>query len=473
MQLRSPATTGRLSSFRLAIFAAAGVPIGAFVVTLSVYLPPFYASQLGLNLGAVGIAFMAVRVADILLDPALGLFMDRTVTPVGRFRPWLLAAVPVLIVGTYAIYLPQPGAGTLYLTFWLLVLYAGYSMGALSHAAWGAALVEEYHQRNRVYGWIQAVGVIGAVGVLFAPIVVERFLHTKVQGVLVMGWFVLLTIPLTFAITGFFAPEHVLPSHLRTEHFAPRDYLALMSRPDMVRNMLATLLTTLGPALSAPLYLFFFQEARGYSEPQTRVLLIIYILAGLPGPAFWTFISARFGKHHTIKIAALAYGIAQTVLLLLPRAHPLEMSFAMFSVGFIASAFAFLLRAMVADLCDEVRLETGKDRAALLFALWTSDAKIASTIAVGISYPLLALFGFNAAVGAVNTPLAMFGLQALYLVPPVTCVLLGGLSMFGYRLDEKRHGEIRMALSAKAEMLAMSVTESKIREAIAPSGAGR
>ena len=124
------------------------------------------------------------------------------------------------------------------------------------------------------------------------------------------------------------------------------------------------------------------------------------------------------------------------------------MSFAMFSVGFVASAFAFLVRAMIADVSDEVRLETGKDRTAMLYALVTSTNKIGSTVSVGVAYAILPLFGFIAKEGAVNTPDAIWGLQACYLVPPVLCVLIGGLAMWGYKLDEKRHSTIRAALGA-------------------------
>ncbi len=136
--------------------------------------------------------------------------------------------------------------------------------------------------------------------------------------------------------------------------------------------------------------------------------------------------------------------IAQTgfLLRLVPkRASSRLMSVAaLFSVGFVASAFAFLVRAMIADVSDEVRLETGKDRTAMLYAMVTSTNKVGSTLSVGIAYLILPLFGFVAKEGAVNTAeVPMWGLQACYLIPPVACVLLGGLAMFGYKLDEKRH----------------------------------
>jgi Na+/melibiose symporter-like transporter len=161
-------------------------------------------------------------------------------------------------------------------------------------------------------------------------------------------------------------------------------------------------------------------------------------------------VAQRFGKHQTVRIASVCYVIAQSALLALPKAHVYPMMAAMFSVGFVASAFAFLVRAMVADVSDEVRLETGKDRTGLLYALVTSTNKVGGTISVGVAYAILPLFGFVPTEGAVNTADAIWGLQACYLVPPVACVLIGGLAMWGYKLDETRHTKVRMALGASA-----------------------
>jgi Na+/melibiose symporter-like transporter len=127
----------------------------------------------------------------------------------------------------------------------------------------------------------------------------------------------------------------------------------------MLRILGADLFCTLGPAITAPLYLFFFEQARGYTPAEANYLLLIYIVAGLAGPSFWSFVARRFGKHHAIRIASVCYVVVQSVLLALPKAQPIAMAFAMFSVGFVASSFAFLVRAMVADVSDEVRLETG------------------------------------------------------------------------------------------------------------------
>ena len=440
----APIPTGRIATF-----AAGALPVGALVTTLGVYLTNYYASHIGISLAAVGGAFMAVRLLDISIDPLLGMAMDWTRTPFGKYRPWLAASAPILLFTVWMVYFPEKGVGTGYLIGWLVALYLGYSMLTLSQAAWGAALVGEYHQRSRVYGWIQAVGVVGAIGVLIVPIVISvLWKNAPLKGVPVMGVFIFASILVGALTTVIFAPEPEKAVVAKTERFGIRDYLALVARPEMLRIMCADMFCTLGPAITAPLYLFFFEQARGYTLPQANVLLLFYIVAGLFAPSFWARVARRFGKHQTIRIASLCYVVAQSALLALPKGYFFPMMGAMFMVGFVASAFGFLVRAMIADVSDEVRLETGKDRTGLLYALVTSTNKIGGTLSVGVAYAILPMFGFIPTEGAVNTPDAIWGLQACYLVPPVLCVLIGGFAMWGYKLDEKRHAEVRIALGA-------------------------
>ena len=443
-------STSQLTGVRIATFAAGAFPVGALVTTLGVYLTNYYAAHVGIPLAAVGISFMAVRLIDIVFDPLLGIAIDHTRTRIGKFRPWLALSAPILIVASIAIYFPPQGVSTLYLVGWLLAIYVGFSMLTLSQAGWGATLVAEYHQRSSVYGWIQAVGVMGAVGVLLVPGLLTSFWKSvPLHGVPLMGVFVLVAIVFGAGTTIFFAFEPDREAEGQGEHFGISDYLPLVRRPETLRLICTDMFCTLGPAITAPLYLFFFEQARLYTAAQANYLLLIYILAGLVAPAAWSRVAHRFGKHQTIRISAICYVIAQSTLVSLPSARPILMSFAMFTVGFIAGSFGFLVRAMIADVSDEVRLETGRDRTAMLYAFVTSTQKIGGTLSVGVAYVILPLFGFVAKEGVVNTADALWGLKACYLLPPVICVMIGGLAMWGYKLDEKRHTEIRLALSAR------------------------
>ena len=100
---------------RLLAFALPGLPIGGLAVALSVYLPRYYASHIGLSLQAVGVAFMAVRLVDMCFDPVIGVVMDHTQTRLGRYRVWLLGGAPLLAIPVYMLFLAPAGVTLVYL----------------------------------------------------------------------------------------------------------------------------------------------------------------------------------------------------------------------------------------------------------------------------------------------------------------------------------------------------------------------
>ncbi|HWD66937.1 MAG TPA: MFS transporter, partial [Caulobacteraceae bacterium] len=181
-----------------------------------------------------------------------------------------------------------------------------------------------------------------------------------------------------------------------------------------------------------------------------------YIGATLVGAPLWGRLARSIGKHRTLQIACVCYAVAQTTLMALPRVWPgyhlanmVPTIFGMFAVGFTASAFLLLIRAMVADYVDEVRLEGGQDITSLLFSLVTTTNKIGLSITTLFSFSILAMVGYNAKESAVNTPHAIFGLEMCYLFAPIILVFLGGALFFGYKLDARRHADIRAQLEAR------------------------
>lgn len=449
----SAAGNSRLPLPVVLAFSSTALPIAAIGLVMAVYLPRFFAGQLGLSLAAVGLAFTIVRLIDLAIDPLLGMAMDRTRSRIGRYRPWLLIGGPIVMLAAYMLFMAQPGITETYLVGWLLVLYLGVSILTLSQAAWGASLATDYHDRSRVYGVIQAVGVIGAVLILLLPLALGKA-GEGVNGVHAMGWFCILLIPVTLALCTLITPERVAPEVNTKEQVTLRDYWDLVRRPEMARLIFADLFMALGPGTTAALYLFFFHDARGYSTQQTGVLLVFFIGAGLVGAMFWGWLAQKIGKHRALIVSAVAYAVTQAALMIIP---PATMSLAipgMFSVGFVSSAFVLIVRAMVADVADEVRLETGKERVGLLYALVTTTQKIGSAITVGISFTVLDLVGYNAAEGAANTPEAIRGLELCYVFAPIILVFFGGAAFIGWKLDAKRHAEVRRQLDERDALAA-------------------
>ncbi|HEY0106737.1 MAG TPA: MFS transporter [Rhizomicrobium sp.] len=447
-----PKTT-RLPARLLAPFASASMPVSAIGIPLTVYLPNYFSSHIGLSLAAVGTVFGVVRLIDIVFDPLIGVAINATRTAFGRFRPWMVAGTPLMMVAAYMMFMAEPGASTLYMAGWLLVLYAGFSMLTLGHSAWAAALVPEYHERSRVYGWIQAIGVIAIVIILALPVVLSLGWHKSItEGVQAMGWFIIVITPLTVALCIAATGE---PRQAETtERITLKDYWTMLARASLLRILAADLFLALGPAITAALYLFFFTQVLGFTRTETNALLLIYIAAGLIGAPVWARVAKRLGKHNAVMLGCVLYGLAQALVFSLPRGDMSLMVPGMFFAGFVVSCFTFLIRAMVADISDEVRLDIGKDRAALLYGLITSTSKIGSALSVTTTFAILSAFGFEAKEGVVNSGIQLDALEGCYVVAPVLTMFVGAFALWGYKLDAVRHDGIRADLAARdASML--------------------
>lgn len=446
-------TSSKRTRSTLAIFSGPAFPLAALALPLVVYLPNFYASHVGVSMTVVGAIFSIVRLLDIGFDPLLGAVMDRTRTRWGRFRPWMAASIPLLMIAAFMVFNPPVGAPPAYLVASLVILYVGYSMAVLGHLAWGGILAGDYHERSKVYGWVQAATVSGMILVLILPIIIARTMkNAEAAGIASMGWFVIILTPITILLALWRVPEPV--SDAKT-HPATKlvDYLRVIRRPAVARIVLSTMAMATAPGITGAVFIFFFRQSRGFTAADTSLLLLIYFVGGLVGSPIWTALAKRIGKHRALIASCGYYILLQSLTLTFPKGSMAIGGPVMFLAGIAFSAYLILMRAMTADACDEARLDLGSDCTGMIYALNNAATKVGSAIGVAITFPLLQnVFGFNAKLPQ-NGDLAIMGLNLAFTILPITCVALGGLFMLGYHLNEQRHGEVREALARRDEEL--------------------
>jgi GPH family glycoside/pentoside/hexuronide:cation symporter len=442
----SAAPRGRLPLPRLLAFSLGSIPAYMLISMTGVYLPPFYAGKMGLSLAAIGATIGLLRLADLGLDLALGWLMDKTRTPMGRYRPWYFAGLPVLWLAVYKVFNPPADVDTSYLFGWYILLYVAYSMLVLGHSAWAAAISGSYNERSRIFGWMLGVGVFGSSFLGALPLLTHGAIApANPNSMPTIGWIIMCVSTVAVVIATLSTPEPISPT-ARMQRTSFKDYLAVFTNPSMFRLILADLFLVLGPGASAPIYVFFFREGKAFDAASVGLLLIPYGAAGIFGAPIWARIAQRLGKHRTVQLAGLGYAVMQTILMIVPAGLFWPTFVSMFSVGFCGSAFIVLIRAMVADVADELRLTTGQERSGVLYALVTLTQKLGSSLAVAIIYPILGAVGFVAKPGYHNTPAAIHGLEMCYVFAPIILVVVGSACLIGYRLDAKRQGEIRTAL---------------------------
>ena len=449
-------------------FACASIPINAFQLAIAVHLPRYFATHLGLALTVVGGAFALIRLVDIPIDAATGLAMDRTKTPFGRYRVWMLAGAPVFMLGLYMMMRSNETVGFGYLFSWLLVMYLGYSSFYLAHLAWAGTVASSYQQRSRLFGAITFLGVTGAVAVLAIPIVMARQGATEAEGVQAMIWFIIAGIPITGLIVALVGKDRIAPVH--NVVFKARDYLALVTRPDILRLCAADLCCTLGPGWMAALYLYYFKDSRGFDTATANLLLAIYIAAGFAGAPFIAWLANRIGKHRALMVSTTVYSLGLIIVPLVPKGVFAIMAPGMFVVGAMQAAFTVMIRALAGDIADEMRLESGREWMGLVYALTNLTTKAGQALSVILTFSIaLPFVGYAAKEGAVNTPEAIRGLELIYIIGPIVFVMIAGACFIGYRLTADRHSQIRDELDAR-DALAETPTAAEVLsgEAVRP-----
>jgi Na+/melibiose symporter-like transporter len=437
-------TQGRRSARDLALFAAPCLGLAGIGLPLQVYLPPYYSADLGLSLSAVGVAFMVVRLLDIGIDPALGILMDRTRLPFGRFKAWLTAGVPLLMLASVVLFFSRPGVTATQLAVGLALAYGGWSVCVVAQTSWGALLSPSYNERSRIYGWWQMFNLLGLLLILILPIAMERFSPGREAGIRAMGLWLLILTPISTALAVMFVDEPAPADGVR--HARISDVFELLKANTVQRILACDFLIGLSFGMTGALFVFFFTKAKGFSLAFTNFGLLAYFLGGIVGGPLWTHLSHRVNKHAALIWACLAATVGLVLLYLTPNGNRVVAMITIALGGLPYAAPNQISRAMLADAADEDRLTSGVDRTGLLYALVAATAKIGPALAVGITF-----IGLDQVVGFDpnsdhNAPMAIHGLEAFFILLPAVLFALATLCLIGYPLTRQRHEEIREAL---------------------------
>lgn len=438
-----------LTWYRLFAFASPAVPIAAMGLPIAVYLPPFYAGEMGLGLSLVGAIFMITRFWDVFTDPVLGVVSDHYKTRWGRRRHWIVLAVPVMLLATWMLFMPEAPVSGAYLLTWMVILYIGWTLLTLSHMSWGAELTPDYHERSLVQGWREGALILGMLLVLITPAVIDYLGPDDVDRarVAAMGWFVIILLPITVALAVTTVSERPVPE---PEHVPFREAVRVLVRNGHLRRLLAAdLANGLGSGTMAALFIFVASDVLAMGAWSSAILLA-YFAAGVLFVPPIIRLSYRFGKHRTLAASALLNGVGLPLIYLVqPGQVGLMIAFtAIFGINL--GAGSFLLRSVMADVADHDTVATGNQRTGLFFSLLTMTSKVGAAIAVGVTYALIDALGFVPRSDA-NSDMVLAGVLGTFVWLPVAMYFAVGLIMWNFPLDEHQQRRNRQIIAERTQ----------------------
>jgi glycoside/pentoside/hexuronide:cation symporter, GPH family len=433
------------------------------VLPMALFIPSFYADELGLPLARVGLAISISRFLDIIIDPIVGVMSDQVRTRWGRRKPWLAFGTPLLILCAWMIFVPGKDVSVSYLFIWATLLYMAYTFVDLPYKAWGAELSTDYSERSRVTAWREAFGFFGQM--LFLAILIlmslngVRDIHLQLLAIAIL---IVVSQPILVAATLWKVAERepeVLASAANPDKEGPkahdnkvffqksRDALTLMVQNHaFMRTLAAIVFLATAVLMQATLHRFVLNhvvKAPDVFAPMIMVENFVSIVC-LP---FWIWISDSFGKHRAICFCALWIGFWSLFFPLVGEGDTVLYVSLILLRGSSLAAIFFLASSIGADVVDFDTVVSGRQRTGLFFSVWGIASKLAVGLGVLLGTSLPAAFGFDPSQ-TVHSAASIDALLAIYGWLPCAIMLFGIPFLWNFPIDKNRQQELRNRIAS-------------------------
>ena len=430
----------------LIAYAAPGLPIAVLEMPLIIYIVPFYAAELGVELAAIGGIFLIARLWDAVTDPLIGNLTDRTRSRWGRRKPWLIVATPLLMCAVVAFLSPPENISKIYLGVTAFLFYVAWTAVQIPYLSWGAELSRDYSERTRINGFREVARMLGVLLATVLPIVALGTENPSLRETLsVFTTALLILIPLSIIIATTLAPRGVYVEAKDNSLF--RALKILPRNKPFLRLLFGVFCFWLGGAIFNSVIVFLFQHLLKLPMADFFKLVLLQYILGIAFVPLWVKFANRHGRHRALVFGGYGFLLALPLYLLVTPGVFWHAVLIFCVSGPLTSVIWVMPPALTADAIEYGMVKGGEDHAALYMAMYNFVMKMALAFGVGIAMPLLGALGFNP-MGE-NSEAAMQGFVLVALVLPLIIGIPGAIALFNYPLTSKKHAICRRYLAKK------------------------
>lgn len=414
------------------------------------FLLYYYTDVAKVPVAALGTLFLVARLLDAVVDPAIGILVDRTKSRWGKARPYLVfASIPFGVLGVLTFMVPDIGdsgkvvyAFLTYLTLGLL-----FSLVNVPYSSLLPMMTRDSHERMQM-GGLRAIG--SSVGSIIVTATTTPFVAWLGAGSEQRGWTIATTIysvlsVFFFAVTFVLCKErYALPAESEKTGLVAALKTLWRNRPWKVTFVYGILnFVRLSMVLGVTVY-FALTVLRAPWAISVLMPLVsgTMIVGGMVAPAYYR----RFGKRRG-NFQALAVGFVGWAAM-----FPAEGSFPLFLAFYITATFAIgvsmvSMFTMVADTVEYQQWRHGTRNEGLLSAGISFATKVGSAVgAAAVAYGL-AIAGYHPGQ---TSGAALTAIRVMFYGVPLLLVVAQAVTMAFWDLDG-RHDEMRAEIDRAAE----------------------
>lgn len=393
------------------------MPIAMGGLVLVLFLPTYYAVDLGIGLSTVGLIIGLGRIVDVVTDPLIGRWSDNTRSRWGPRRPWMLMALPLYLLAVWFFFLPPEGAGVVYLVFASSAYFLFFTAFDVPYASVGLEISPNRHERTDIASMRALFQVTGALLAAILPVVL------KVSGVDALSAIaVSMTVLalMTVALFWFFVPVH----HRVASPVRPGvvEALKLAFREPGYRTLIMVFMViqiaNAFPAALTVLFITQIIQAPGLINP-ALLLLIGSSALFLP---IWIALSRYIGKRRTWMMSIV---LCCAALAIVPTLGPGDTTGFLLVCACLGAAFGcdtIMPTSMLADIVYRTEQRGDERLGGTFLAAKNSVSKLAFVAPLLVAFPLLDLMGFDAA--KTNDPSTLMWLAVFFALVPIALRLI-------------------------------------------------
>ena len=304
-----PVSANRLSVPQLMLFCGPSVPMAMLLAPLIIYLPTYYATEVGISLFWVGAAFMVARLWDGVTDPLIGILSDASHSRFGRRRIWIIAGLIPLMASAWFLCRPQGQVGPFYLFLWLIIFYISWTSVQVPYLSWSSELSTNYHDRSRIFafresGTILGIGVAYGVPILLLPAdaplnqILDIFIIT-----------LLIILPLTL-LPAAFCTKEAPPKKIEKPDWGAL-YTAMLTNKPYRYFIVVVLIVFTAVNISDAVYILLVTQHLQLPGAFMSMVLIQYAAAIVFAPVTLK-LSRRYGRHRVLLMGYLCFCLLYT-----------------------------------------------------------------------------------------------------------------------------------------------------------------
>lgn len=444
-------TEARLTWRRKAAYGLPAFALAVVGIPVYVHIPKFYTDVVGVPIGQVGAILFLVRIFDAFTDPLLGVASDRTRTPMGRRRPYILIGSVFLAVSMLFLFIPprlSPQPATVWFAAALFALFVFWTVVTVPYEALGPEITSDYDERTSLFAVRDGLLIAGTLAAAAAPALVQLLPNVETERQKFF-WIAVLYAPMLVAFSAW-CVHRIRERHPVSGQFAAlraRDLRAILRNRPFLILLAAYTISALGSNLPATLILFYVQYV--LQTTGAEFFLLLYFAAGILMLPIWIRLAGRFGKKKAwLASMAINTGAFSGVYFLgAGDAWLYGVLVVVSGLGF--GATLALPSAIQADVIDYDEYLTGRRQEGWYIGIWSVVKKLTAAVGVGAGLTILGAAGY--APGPEQPPAVVETLKILYALVPSLCSAAAFLVALAFPVSRATHERILECIALRRQ----------------------